>query len=356
MIKQTRWVMIMLLVLLALPAMAQETTTENEPQVLPASVMLEGFQWVHQGVNRCSAAALTIHLSFFEEISLETYNTFARQELNTWADDASVRIEEMAQSIRDVGYGAIVRRGGTVDLLKALLAAGFPVLVENSYYESNDLYRDWLSHNRVLIGYDDAQNSFFFQDPLLGFPSGDLVSFEYDNFDNRWRPFTRDYLVIYDLEDESIVQGVLGDDWDATRNAENVLAVSQAEIDDGRTDGYAYYNLGWAQLQLGMFEDAAASFDLAREAGLPLRFMWYEFGVFEAYLAVGRYQEVIDLVNVQLVNAGDAISVEEWFYYAGRAYEALGNTQRAMSNYQLAVTRNNNYSQAAEALAALQSP
>lgn len=353
----SRWLIIVVLLTLTIPAIAQETAEQNlEDTVLPASVMLEGFQWVHQGTNRCSAAALSIQLSFFEEISLDTYQSFAREELNTWGADASVRIEEMASAIRDRGLGAVVRRGGTIQLMKELVASGFPVLVENSYYEGENFYRDWLSHNRVLIGYDDAQGVFFFQDPLLGYPQGDIITYEYDNFDERWRPFNRDYLVIYEPEDEAIIQNILGDNWDATANAEYTLSVAQEEIANGQADAFAYYNQGWAQLRLGAFEDASASFDRANEIGLPFRFYWYEFGTFDAWLAVGRYQNVIDLVNRELINAGDTISIEEWYYFAGRAYEGLGNTQRALINYEVAVARNNNFSEASERVVALSNP
>lgn len=347
--KMTRWLLFIVIVLLVLPASAQEIA--DSP--LPQSVMLEGFTWIHQGVNRCSAAALTIHLSYYEDVTADTYYAFAGQELNTWGADASVRIEEMAEAIRERGLGAIVRRGGTIDLMKELIAAGFPVLVENSYYEGQDFYRDWLSHNRVLMGYDDAQGVFFFKDPLLGYPNGDVVSYEYENFDSRWRPFNRDYMVIYNLEDEANLEAVLGDQWDEERNASYVLSVAEAEIANGQADAFAYFNQGWAQLQLGMNEAAATSFDEARSIGLPFRMLWYEFGPFDAYLAVERYDDVISLANVQIANAGDSISVEEWYFYAAQAYEGLGNIDRALLNYEVAIARNNNFSAAAERIADL---
>ncbi|MGJ3237357.1 MAG: C39 family peptidase [Anaerolineae bacterium] len=349
-----RWYLVALIALLAFPASAQQNPQASTTR--PDSVMLDGFSWIHQGVNRCSAAALTIHLSYYDDVTVETYNSFATQELNTWGADASVRIEEMAEAIQSRGLGAVVRRGGSIDLMKELIAAGFPVLVENSYYEGDNLYRDWLSHNRVLVGYDDLQGVFFFQDPLLGYPNGDLVTFEYENFDTRWRPFNRDYMVIYEPEDEDLLQVILGEDWDKTTNAENVLQIANDEIASGQTDGFAYFNQGWAYLQLEQYEEAATAFDTARNRGLPFRMLWYEFGPFEAYLAVERYQDVITLANIELANAGDSISIEEWFYYAGRAYEGLGNTQRALINYEVAVTRNNNFTAAAERIVELSNP
>jgi tetratricopeptide (TPR) repeat protein len=347
----TRWLQIIVILILAYPAAAQESSGPESS--LPSSAMLDGFTWIHQGTNRCSAAALSIQLSYYQPVTVDTYYSLARQELNTFGADASVRIQEMADAARSRELGAIVRYGGTVELMKQLLAAGFPVLVENSYFAGDNWYRDWLSHNRVLMGYDDALGEFYFQDPLLGYPDGENIAYSYSDFDVRWRPFTRDYMVIYNLEDEALLQNVLGEQWDEDFNSQYVLEVSQAEIDNGQADNYAYYNLGWAQLQLGMAEEAATSFDTAINLGLPMRMLWYEFSPFEAYLAVGRYQDVIFLVNQQINVAGDNISIEEWYYYAGLAYEGLGNKQRAMINYEVALVRNTNFIAAAERLQAL---
>lgn len=350
--KFARWIFISMIMLLAFPATAQETSVAAVSN-LPPSVMLSGFTWIHQGTNRCSAAALTIYLSYYQPVTADTYYTLARQDLNTFGADASVRIEEMAAVAQKYGHGAVVRRGGTIDLMKQLLAAGFPVLVENSYYEGDDWYRDWLSHNRILVGYDDTVGEFYFEDPLLGYPDGKIVSYKYADFDTRWRPFTRDYMVIYHPEDEAKVQSILGEQWDESYNANYVLQTSQAEIDNGQADSFAYFNLGWAQLQLGMNAESAASFDKAMSLGLPMRMLWYDYSPFEAYLAVGRYEDVIYLVNQQINVAGDNISVEEWYYYAGLAYEALGNTDRAILNYEVALTRNSNFTAAAARLQAL---
>jgi tetratricopeptide (TPR) repeat protein len=343
------------LLLLLIPTVAAQDSITAAVVELPASQILDGFSWIHQGVNRCSAAAMTIHLSFYEDVTVETYNELATEKLNTFGADASVRIEEMAAEAEARGLNAIVRRGGTVDMLRQLVAGGFPALVENSYYEGDDLYRHWLSHNRILVGYDDATRMFSFQDPLLGFPDGDLVTYSYEDFDVRWKPFNRDYMVIYTDEQEAALQAILGDQWDDEFNATWTMNVAQEEIDSGADyQAHSYFNLGWAQLQLGLNEEAAASFDRARELGLPMRMLWYEFGPFEAYNAVGRYQDTLNVIHANINVAGNEISIEEWYFYAGQAYEGLGDRERALLNYQVALTRNNNYTAAAERLQALQ--
>jgi len=350
-----RWTVLILLSLMSLlPVTAQEQVDFTNPEMLPANMMLDGFTWIHQGVNRCSAAALSIHLSYYQPVTADTYFELSGQVLNTWGADASVRIEEMAAAAEARGLGAVVRRGGTVDLMRQLVAAGFPVLLENSYYDGADYVRDWMSHNRVLVGYDDSSQTFFFQDPLLGFPDGEIVAYSYEDVLIRWKPFNYDYLVIYEPQDEPMVQAILGDQWDTAYNAQWTLDIAQEQINNGENDSFTYFNLGWAQLQLGLNEEAAASFDTALSMGLPMRMLWYEFGPFEAYLAVGRYEDVVTLVGQQLAVAGDEISVEEWYYYAARAYEELGNLERAVLNYQVAIARNRNFTEASERLQALQ--
>lgn len=348
--KLTRWLLIAIALTLFIPAvLAQDEVASTEP--IPSNALIEGGKWVHQGTNRCSAAALTIHLSFYTDVTIDTYFQLANSDLNSYGADASVRIEEMAREAEEMGLGAIVRRGGTLELLKQLVAAGFPVLVENVYYDGGDLYRDWMSHNRVLVGYDDALQELYFRDPLLGYPDGDLVARSYERHDQLWHPFNRDYLVIYRPEEEDTVKAILGEHWDATRSAEIVLETAQAEI-DANIDNvrYSYFNRGWAQLQLEMYEEATESFDVALNYGLPMRMLWYEFGPFEAFLAVERYEDVRFLVGNQINVAGNEISIEEWYYYAARAYEGLGNIERAILNYEVAVFRNANYTEAAQRL------
>jgi tetratricopeptide (TPR) repeat protein len=97
-------------------------------------------------------------------------------------------------------------------------------------------------------------------------------------------------------------------------------------------------------------EDAATAFDNARRIGLPWRMLWYQFAIFESYLAVGRYDDVIELTNTNLEQSDD---LEESHYYKGRALEAQGKIEAAQSSYERAVRNNPQYTEAQEALDAL---
>lgn len=314
----------------------------------PASMRLPGLRAVYQQVNRCSAAALTIQLSYFGWEG--TYDDVIRG-LNPHAEDVAVRLDEMIGFVEPFDLRAVERIGGTNEILRSLVAAGFPVLIENSYYDGPGGFQDWMGHNRVVMGYDDALQVFYTFDSLLGNgDDGQGRPIPYDDMDVRWKAFNRDYLVLYRPEEEARLQAVLGDDWDATLNAEWALEQSLAELETESADSFTLFNLGSSLALLGRYEEAAAYFDQARTLGLPWRMLWYQYGPFESYYQMGRYEDVLQLARE--VIAGTP-GVEEVYYYAGRAYEALGDAQRAESNYQVAMMRNLNYAEAGAALASL---
>ncbi|MBZ0307978.1 MAG: C39 family peptidase [Anaerolineae bacterium] len=314
-------------------------------QEIPSEVRLEGLDMLWQQYNRCSATALYMQLSYYDYAGSAT--DIVRW-LNPYEEDYSVRLEEMIRFAETQGLRGIARTGGTRDLMQSLVAGGFPVLVENAYWHRND-NDDWMSHNRILMGYDNS--SFYFYDPLLG-PGDDHRGYaiRYEEFDGRWRDFNRDYLVIYRPEEEARLQAILGEHWSAESNAARTLEQAQTEV-SSHADAFSYYNLGSAQVVLGDYAAAVQSFDQARALGLPWRMFWYRFEIFDAYLQVGRYEDVIALVYHTLENT---TQIQEMYYYIGRAYEGQGNTERALANYYAALARNANYPEAQAAIDALE--
>lgn len=335
------------------PATTEATTAEapvmyTPPNPLPESVRLEGLRPVYQQFNRCSAAALTIQLSYFGWQG--TYDDTIRY-LNPDAEDVSVRLEEMATFAEMQGLKAIWRYGGTLDLLKALVAGGFPVLVENVYYDGPNAFQDWMAHNRVVMGYDDAKQEIYTFDSLLGNgPDNTGRPIAYADVDDRWRPFNRDFLVLYRPEEEAAVQEILAGYWDMRYSAEVALHLSQEELNgSGTSDSFTLFNMGSSLIELERYEEAADAFDRARNTGLPFRMMWYQFGPFDAYYQMGRYQDILTIAREVLAATP---GVEETYYYAGLAYQGEGDIERAKSNFQVALIRNNGYGQAREALTA----
>ncbi|MFN8378018.1 MAG: tetratricopeptide repeat protein [Anaerolineae bacterium] len=330
-----------------IPAHAQEASVAGATApFLPSAMRLSGLSPVYQQINRCSAAALTMQLSYFQWDG--NYDRTIHY-LNPHSEDMAVRLDEMASFAELQGLRAVARTGGTVQLLKELVASGFPVLVENSYFDGADGFNDWMGHNRVIMGYNDADGVLLSFDSLLGNGENNQGRpIPYDDMDSRWRTFNRDYLVLYRPEDEGRLQEVLGDQWDTVANAEFTLRMSESEIQLDHADGFTYFNMGSSLVDLGRFEEAAAAFDQAFEMGLPWRMLWYQYAPFEAYFQVGRYDDVIRLANETLSTTH---GVEEMYYYLGLVYEQLGDMQRAEGNMEAAIWRNENYTAAIDALA-----
>jgi len=353
-----RLVLFLLSVLLCypLPALGQDDSRQR-----PAQYWIEGMEIWYQMNNRCSAAALKIQLSAYDWGGSHTdvmrwLNPFpAAPDAATY--DKSVRLEEMVQFVNLQGLRGLVRIGGTLELLETLIAHGYPVLIETAYYDDAN-YSNWYSHNRVAVGYEAYPREILYVfDPLRGAgEDGRGLQLPYYEVDARWRHFNRDFFVIYRPEQEAELQALLGDYWDEEKAAQ--IALEQALADqETYQDAFATYNLAAAQLALGQLEDAVANFDLAREMGLPPRFFWYRFEALEAYIAAARYDDVLSIIyDVFNHPRYGTRGIDELYYYAGLAYEGLGDIERALANFRVAVQRNDHYIEAQAQLDRLSAP
>jgi hypothetical protein len=329
-----------LLALTALPLAAQTTST------LPSAYQLSGIQHIYQDWNNCGPATLTMGLSYFTDTELTQYP--AATYLKPNYEDKNVSPWQMVNYVNDEYQGdvyAMLRNGGTVDLLKTLIANNFPVLVEAGFDPPND-DQGWMGHYLLVSGYDDTQGLFYTQDSF----EGPDYTYAYDYFDEYWRHFNRVYIPLYPLEREAELLALLGTDADEATNWSNALETARQEAIANPDDPFAWFNMGTSFAGMGMYEEAAVAFDQSRAVGggLPWRMMWYQFGPFEAYLQVGRYQDVIDLAQANL-NDGGGQYVEETYYYAGLARAAMGERDRAILNLDGAISFNPNFTPAREA-------
>jgi tetratricopeptide (TPR) repeat protein len=272
-------------------------------------------------------------------------------------EDKNVSPWEMETYARSLGLGAVVRVGGTLDRLKALMRAGFPVIVETWYVR--DL-RDQLGHYRLIVGYDDAAQQFITYDSLHG-PD---VTIGYREMDELWRVFNRVYLVVYAPERWEQLAMVLGPDLDSVamyeRALETALAeavsspgdcVAYAEAADGGCadwETFSWFSAGSSLTSLGRHAEAAAAYDQARQLGLHYRMLWYQFGPYESYHAVGRYDDVIALADATLATAGN---LEESYYWRGMARLGQGDADGARADFEVALRYHRDWPPAAVALA-----
>jgi tetratricopeptide (TPR) repeat protein len=158
-----------------------------------------------------------------------------------------------------------------------------------------------------------------------------------------------------------VVADILGPDLDDAGMYERALEVARSEAMALPTDCVAYadcadwvtfswYNVGANLTALGRHEEAAAAYDKARQLGLHFRTLWYQFGPYESYYAVGRYEDVIALANATLATASN---LEESYYWRGKARLASGDVDAARSDFQTALRYHEGWPPAVSALAEL---
>ncbi len=316
-------------------------------QDAPPSYQLTGIQHIYQGWNNCGPATLTMGLTYFG-YPADQYP--AAQWLKPNSEDKNVspwQILEYVNTQLGGSVRALERQGGTLDRLKQLISHNFVVIIEEGY-DPPELHEGWMGHYLLISGYDDGAQQFTTQDSY----EGPNKLYSYDQVTEYWEDFNHLYLVLYDQKREAELMALLGDDSDERQNSYKALvqAVQAAQTNPG--DAFAWFNVGTNYVALGDYDRASAAYDQARNVGLPWRMMWYQFGPFEAYYRVARYQDMIDLADANL-NDGGGQYVEETFYYGGLAREGMGQNDRALNNFNGALAFNPNFAPARVARDAL---
>ncbi|HEC23115.1 MAG TPA: tetratricopeptide repeat protein [Chloroflexi bacterium] len=322
---------------------AEETTPPDDDIYNgPPSYYLSGFTHVYQGWNNCGPATITMTMSYW---GVQSTQDDAASFLKPNPEDRNVRPEEIAAYVESLGYQVIVRVDGDLNLLKRLLVAGFPVVIEKGFDPEPERL-GWMGHYLLLTGFSDEEETFLTMDSYLG-PNQITTYEETDTF---WRQFNRLYIVPYRADQGELLASIIGEDMDEVTNYTNAILTAQAELSENPDDPFGWFNLGSSLVALGRYQEAATAFDRAREIGLPWRMLWYQFGPYEAYYNVGRYDDVIALADATVANN---VYSEEAYYYEGLARAARGEIGDARYLFTLALRNNRNYQAAREALESL---
>jgi uncharacterized protein YvpB len=303
-------------------------TSLATPTPLPASIQLTPAEHEIQGPNNCGPATLTMYLRYY---GWDGNQNDIAEEVKPVTKDRNVNVDELLYYTHTwVGWlNSIFRVGGDIDLIKRFLAAGIPVMVEKGHMiEIDYFYQDdyWNGHYALVTGYDDATGEFTYQDSYVG-PDQHLSYAEFDAF---WQQFNRVYILIYQPDQEETVKSILGADWDEDANRQNAMAVAQAETQSDADNAFTWFNLGMNQVYFEDYAGAAASFDRAREIGLPMRMLRYQFGPFFAYYNVGRMDDLMQLVDYGLQITPES---EEILIWKGWALYRNGDNNGAIEQF-----------------------
>jgi tetratricopeptide (TPR) repeat protein len=184
----------------------------------------------------------------------------------------------------------------------------------------------------------------------------------YQELDELWRVFNRAYLVIYTPEKQESLVSVLGFDLYDAGMYERALETARAEAASQPASCVAYadcadwvtfswFNVGSSLTSLGRHAEAVVAYDQARQFGLHFRMLWYQFGPYESYHAVGRYDDVIALANATLATTNN---LEESYYWRGMSRLAQGDADGARTDLWAALHYHEGWSPAVAALAEIE--
>jgi tetratricopeptide (TPR) repeat protein len=331
-------------------------TATPSPIPLPEDVHISGLTIVPQKFNNCGSANLSVVLDFYGEP--DTQVDIANR-IKPHYDDRNVTPEELVAYVNEeTDLKAAVYRGGDIDLLRRVIQAGFPVVIEKGY--EPDAWQGWMGHYLTLIGYDDREETFTTLDTYLGpwDSSGRPTSYEELAF--RWAQFNNTFWIVYRPPEEAQIDELLGPDYlDPVRMWQNAAAAAEQAASENPDDAFAWFNLGTSLAELAklngdkaLYSAAATAFDQSRLVGLPPRMMWYQFQPYEAYIHSDRIDEALALAAAVMQSDG-GWHVEESHYYQGLAYQAQGNTDLARSAYKRALDIKPGYTEAQDALQGL---
>jgi len=335
-----------------LPSTAEPTeapTSTNTPIPLPATALLNGINTELQEWNNCGPATLSMYLSYWKwSGNQDNIAPIVKPNSN----DKNVMPYELQDFVQqNTDFQAVVRAGGDMQTLKALVADGIPVMVEKGFYipTTSTQLEGWMGHYELVMGYDDNQQVFLTHDSYLPLvmntAEGKTLNFKYDasikafeipydDFYQNWRAFNFVFLVVYPQDKTNDVTNLLGPLWDeqnAFQIAHDRALAETTSLTDPSDQFFAWFNLGSSLVDLQNYTDAATAYDkaFALQPSItgdhrPWRMLWYQTGPYFAYYYAKRYSDVINLATTTLNAMSDPI-LEESFYWRALAELASGD-------------------------------
>lgn len=307
---------------------------------LPAQAFIKSPEYEKQTANNCGPATLSMALQLY---GWEGNQADISNLIKPVSGDRNVNPEELRYYIRtQAGWLNLEYRvGGSIETLKRLLAANYPVIVEtvtslnaaDALGPTDDL---WAAHYLLITAYDDSKQEFTIQDSYHG-PD---LTISYAQLEQDWKPFNNVYLLMYFPQFEEEVKTLLGSDWDPNLNRQRVLSATEAATTSPNADAFDWFNYGSSLVYFERYEEAARAYDKARELDLPLRMFRYQFGPFLAYFHSNRNEDLLALADYALDVT--EMSEEAWLWYGYGLYRNGDNTG-ALKAWQKADSINPNF-------------
>lgn len=309
------------------------------PTAIPQRVILtpaERRATDSQDWNNCGPATLALYLRYYgwegDQYTISDVIKPIRADRNVNVDDLTYYV---LQNVPDLK--ANYRVGGSLVMIKQFIAAGIPVVIEESFVLEEGAQGiagpdddRWTGHYLLVTGYDDALKSFITQDSYRG--ANQAVP--YVDLDSNWQAFNRAFIYVYRPEQEQAVFSILADNLDAETNRYHALDTARQETVSDPDNAFAWFNLGSNLVYFEDYQSAARAYDKARSLGLPQRMLRYQFGPFLAYFHSGRTEDLAALADYALKvtpNSEEALLWKGWaLYRQGKSEDALESFRNAL--------------------------
>jgi tetratricopeptide (TPR) repeat protein len=341
-------------------ATASPTQSPTAVPPLPSQVSLPApaFEDETKFPNNCGPATLTMALRMYgwtgDQFSISNVIKPVRGDRNVNPDELRWWV---LNNPGGLGLKAEYRVNGNITLLKGLLAAGFPVIIEETftydtpYWPNDDL---WAAHYVLLTGYDDSKAEFTIQDAFHG-PN---LTVSYTKLEKDWEPFNHMYFLVYTSDEEAKLSSLLGSDWDADTNRQNALIATQAATISNPKDAFAWFDYGSNLVYFERYAEAKPAYDTARSVGLPQRMFRYQFGPFISDFFTNHTDDLLtitqDTLNMaysqeNVFTKGQYYSEEAWLW-RGYALQRTGDLKGANEAWKNAIAIHPNYCDAEYAI------
>lgn len=296
---------------------------------------------IFQSFNNCGPAALSMALSYY---GINVSQSQLGQQLRPYQisggdnDDKSVTLEELAQKAKEYDLIPYHRPNGNIDLIKLFITYDIPVLTRTYLKEGEDI-----GHYRVVKGYDQLSGQIIQDDSL----QGKNLRYSYSAFNNLWKDFNFEYLVLVPKEKQEIAEAILGEDLNQKIAWQKAVKLSQAALEQNPDDVVARFNLSVAYYNIGEYQKSVEEFEKV-ENRLSFRTLWYQIEPIQAYYELSNYTRVFEITERILNYHNRAFS--ELYLIRGEIYKKQGNIEAARLEFEKAYLYNKNLESAQKAL------
>jgi tetratricopeptide (TPR) repeat protein len=329
------------------PTPGPTATPQPTPTPIPNSVSLAQPAYEKQDWNNCGPATLTMYMRYW---GWEGDQFDIADIVKPRREDRNVNVEELQYFVHNyAGWLSYqFRVGGDIEILKKLLAAGFPVMIEEAtplergYWPKDD---KWAGHYLLVTGYDDSTQNFEVVDSY----HKEVTTNSYEMLEENWQTFNHVFILVYPLEREETIISILGSEWDPDVNRQAALDESQAATVGDPENAFAWFNYGSNLVYFERYGEAALAYDQARAIGLPQRMLLYQFGPYFAYFHSSRTSELL-AVSDYVITMPSRPDSEEAFLWHGWGLYRNGDRSGAQRDFQAALKANSQYYDAQYAL------